>query len=184
MFFALSKLVDVLLEPMWWTVALVLVGFRRPATRATRIAPVVGVLVLLAFSTEPVSNALVRSLEAAPVRLAPGKTYDAIVLLGGPLEARASEDSGARSYNGNAERVIVTYELLREGRARDVIVSGGRPDPEDRVAESRVLRDQLVAFGVDAARASSRKNARATRARTRRKRSASSGRAATGASCS
>ncbi|MFO0694060.1 MAG: YdcF family protein [Polyangiales bacterium] len=152
MFFSLSKILDLLLSPLAWAMGLVAFGLLRKTGRWARFAPALGLGVLFVFSLEPVANALWRLLEPAPRTLPAGATYDAVVLLGGVIEPWVSEDSGTAAYGENAERLIVTAQLLREGRAPVAILSGGRTDPRDRVIEAHALRDQLVALGIDPSR--------------------------------
>lgn len=163
MFFSLSKILDFLLSPLSWALVLVAVGLLRRTGRWTRLGPALGLGVLVLFSLETVSNLLWRGLEPAPRRLAAGATYDAVVLLGGVIEPWETEDSGTYAYGENAERLLVTAELLRSGRAPLAILSGGRTDPRDRVIEARALRDQLVSLGIDPARLVVEERSRNTR---------------------
>jgi len=55
---------------------------------------------------------------------------------------------GVPSYNDNVERLLVSYDLLRTGRAKHVIVSGGYAGSGDRVNEARVLGRQLEDWGI------------------------------------
>ena len=150
MFFTLSKILDVLLSPLTWSVLLVLAGMRAHAStpRRGRGLTIAGVTVLLVFSLEPVANLLVRGLEAKPRPMPAPGTYDAVVLLGGALDTWATEDSGTRAYNGSVERVLAAQALLRRGVAPVVVISAGRTDPHGRVVEADVLRDELVDLGV------------------------------------
>lgn len=68
-------------------------------------------------------------------------TYDAVILLGGLVDDRAMKTSGQISYNDNVERLIVTHRLVRDGKARVVIVSGVSP-------EADVLAQQLEDWGI------------------------------------
>jgi uncharacterized SAM-binding protein YcdF (DUF218 family) len=148
-FFLLSKILDVLATPLAWTIALVAAGLVVPRWR--RAAPAAGLAVLVFFSLEPVSNALFHSLESPPLRtLRPDVTYDAAILLGGVGDDRAEATWGQRAFNDNNERLLETFDLLRSGKARYAIVSGGdiavqRAD----LIEARVLVEQLVAWGID-----------------------------------
>lgn len=151
MFLFLSKLLDIFLSPLSWALLLLLAGLvlrRRP--RASRLSSVLGVLVLYAFSTEPVSSALMRATEAGAVTtFRPDVTYDAVIVLGGGLDPVATERSGRPEYNAAPERLLRGFELLREGRARKVLISGGSLDPRpEAVVEADVLSKQLQAWGI------------------------------------
>jgi len=155
MFYLLSKILDVLLTPLAWSVALIAAGALSPrpswSRRATSLA---GLAILLVFSLEPVSNALIRSLESPPLRSVRSEvTYDVVILLGGVGDDRVEATWGERAFNDNNERLLETFDLLRSGKAKNAIVSGGVPSP-DRTAmvEARVLVDQLAAWGVESDR--------------------------------
>ncbi len=153
MFFVLSKTLDLLVAPITWVIVLALLGvpFRRKARqlpRWRRLAPLAAVVVLVLFSNEVVSNALVRSLEAPPLQsYRPEITYDTVVLLGGLVDERASQTYGVSAYNDSVERLTVTFDLLRQDHAKTAIVSGGS-DASISVVEAVALRNQLVAWGI------------------------------------
>ncbi|MFO0617653.1 MAG: YdcF family protein [Polyangiaceae bacterium] len=153
MFFVLSKLLDVLLSPLTWAIALVALAapwrLSRPKKpKRQRILLAGALAVLLVFSYAPVPNALVAILESsAKDTTTKDAPYDAVVLLGGMVED-ASSPSGGAEYNERIERLLVTYDWLREDRAKVAILSGG-PVYEGGLVEAERLRDQLVSWGID-----------------------------------
>jgi uncharacterized SAM-binding protein YcdF (DUF218 family) len=148
-FFFLSKTIDTLLSPLWWSVALIAVGlgWRKPPL-GRRWYAVAGLATLLLFSFEPFANALERALERSATRTYRADvTYDAVILLGGLVERTAAP--GQPAYNENIERLLVTYDLLRSGRARNVIITGGALDPTvPSLVEANVLGQQLIDWGI------------------------------------
>jgi uncharacterized SAM-binding protein YcdF (DUF218 family) len=133
-FFLLSKLLDLLVSPIAWT--LLLVG-ASVALRRRRAAPwlagAAGVA-LWAFSTDPVSVALMRVAESsAPNTFRPDATYDAAIVLGGGIDPGASAWSGETELGAAGDRIVAGYDLLRSGRARHVLLSAGGPEPEKPV---------------------------------------------------
>jgi len=151
-FFILSKILDVVLTPLAWAIVLILLGVGKgSASRGRRALPVLGVAVLLLFSFESVSNRLWRSLEqSSSSTVRPGVTYDVVILLGGVTENRVEATWGQRAFNNNNERLLETFDLLRKGTAKNAIVScGAPPSTPTEVVESMVLRDQLVAWGIE-----------------------------------
>jgi uncharacterized SAM-binding protein YcdF (DUF218 family) len=153
LFFVLSKLLDVALSPLTWAIVLCLLGaiavLQKSPRRGMRAAPLAAACVLYVFSIEPVSNALARRLEAPAVPTARANvTYDAVILLGGLVDS-ATGAFGQRSYNDNVERLLVTFDLLRAGRAKFAILSGGPVEPEaGEASEARVLAAQLSDWGI------------------------------------
>jgi uncharacterized SAM-binding protein YcdF (DUF218 family) len=118
----------VLLSPLAWGLALgalALLCARRAPRAAGRLG--LGALGLLyVLSLQPVSNALMYAAEAGPRgSFRPGHVYDAVIVLGGALEPGATAASGEVQLNGASERLLRGYELLREGRARRALLSGG-----------------------------------------------------------
>jgi uncharacterized SAM-binding protein YcdF (DUF218 family) len=150
-FYVLSKTLDVLLGPLTWAIALAFASLVRSKAWCRWAGPGAGVLLCL-FSSERVSNALVRHLEeASKPTMKTGVTYDAAILLGGVVEHRETATWGAVAYNDNVERLLVTYDLLKSGRCHDVIISGGA-EAGDPVHEALVLGKQLEDWGVEPSR--------------------------------
>jgi uncharacterized SAM-binding protein YcdF (DUF218 family) len=166
MFLILSKILDLFLGPLTWAVLLIAAGLllRRRARLAVGLQ-VLGLVVLYVFSIEPTAGALMRRTEAG-VRetYRPDVVYDAVIVLGGGLDPDATEASGRPEYNGAGERILRGYELLREGRARHILISGGSLDPRpEAVIEAEVLARQLRAWGIEPERIFTEGRSRNTR---------------------
>jgi uncharacterized SAM-binding protein YcdF (DUF218 family) len=149
-FFVLSKILDLLFSPLTWGIGvLVYLAVReRKTRRAAFWSAIGGAVVLYAFSTEPVANALVRSLEnQSKTTLRPDVTYDAVVVLGGLVEGNANLASGTQSYNNNVERMLAAYDLLREGKAKTAILSGGTVEANVEPEAAAIAR-QLERWGI------------------------------------
>jgi uncharacterized SAM-binding protein YcdF (DUF218 family) len=132
-FFFLSKLLDLLLAPVTWTLLLLgaAVLWRRRAA-APWLAGAAA-LVLYAFSIEPVANGLTRFTErSARSSFRGDEVYDAVIVLGGGIDPDASRHTGTAELNAAGDRIVAGYDLLRSGRARHVLLSGGGPDPSLR----------------------------------------------------
>lgn len=151
MFFLLSKTLDLLLDPWWWVTGLLLFGGLAlwSDRRRTGIAlATCGVLVFAVLSLPAVANRLWHSLEADAVStLRPDVTYDVVVLLGGTVSAFGATPDTV-SWGDNVERLTVTFDLLRTGKARHVIVSGGQLR-EGLPTEAEYLARQLEAWGIE-----------------------------------
>lgn len=159
MFFVLSKILDVLLSPYSWGLALLAmaVPWRGPQThswRRKRLLGVAGLAVLLFFSIEPVSNRIAYWLEHTTTSTyRPAEVYDTVILLGGMGDERVYMETGEPALSDPVERLTTTARLLREGRARTVIVSGAPENAElANFSEARMLGTQLAAWGIDPSR--------------------------------
>lgn len=166
MFLALSKTLDWLLGPLSWTLvlaALALLLRRRKALARSLWAA--SALVLLAFSTEPVANALHGWAESGATRTwKEAETYDAVIVLGGGVDPDAAATSGETELNAAAERALRGWELVRSGKARFVLLSAGTLDPDPAaVPESTILSKQLKLWGLDPAQIVEEPKSRNTR---------------------
>jgi len=156
-FFILSKLLDVLVTPLaWGLVLLVLYRVRwkgRSLPRAN-IFPLVAAGLLYVFSMGPVAGALVRGLERPVLDTSRRDlTYDVVIVLGGVVDTGPMSESAEPAWNGNIERVLTAFDLLRTGRAKDVLISGGELRAGSKTfREADIIAAQLRAWGIDDAR--------------------------------
>lgn len=156
MFFVLSKLLDVLVDPFWWGLLATAAAFtllaRGSRPRLARGLALFALGTWALFALPAVSNRLFAALEAGAERtFRPEARYDAVVLLGGavsPLGSTREEPA----WNDNVERLLVVRELLLSGRAEVAVVSGGSLGTEALLTEAEYLARELVALGVPAER--------------------------------
>jgi uncharacterized SAM-binding protein YcdF (DUF218 family) len=151
MFLVLSKVLDLLLSPLTWVLLLGVGGVvLRRWRRLSLASQLLALVVLYAFSIEPTVALLTRATEADAVSTyRPDTVYDAVILLGGGLDAAATERSGQPEYNAAPERMMRTFELLHDGRARQVLITAGNLDARpEAVVEADVLAAQLERWGI------------------------------------
>lgn len=152
MFLWLSKVLDWFVTPLAWTLLLALAAWlaRRRRPLVPRLLAVASVVVLIAFSTELVAEALTRAAErGARSTYRPEVVYDAVVVLGGQVDASASRASGETELTDEVDRVVRAFELVRTGRARNVLVSGGLVTPRPgETAEADRLAAKLAQWGL------------------------------------
>ncbi|WP_046242666.1 YdcF family protein [Hymenobacter terrenus] len=125
MFFLLSKLLDLLLLPTVWLLALLLAALvaRQPHRQRQWLRAVVALL-LVGTNSALVNEALL-AWERPPVPLAalPTRADAAVLLTGITLVDKSPHD---RVYLGpGADRFTNTLWLYRAGRVRRIIISGG-----------------------------------------------------------
>lgn len=167
-FYVLSKTLDLAFAPIVWAMVLIFLGRprRRRTARWRRACPWMAIALLYFLSIEPVANALLRTLEMPDEStMKSDATYDTLVLLGGVVDDAGTEGSGQPSYNDNVERLLVTWDLLRTGKARTVIITGGVGGliEMSSVNEARTLADQLERWGIERGRIILEGEARNTR---------------------
>lgn len=153
MFFFLSKLLDVLVSPLLWGIVLLAfaVPWRRskPARRGARLFAGAGIAVLTIFSLGSVESALFVSLERSAVTShRPSVTYDAVIVLGGAVQGGRNATAPG-SYNDAVDRLVVAFEILQSGRAKQAILTGGGFGEAGVATDGETMRDQLVSWGID-----------------------------------
>jgi uncharacterized SAM-binding protein YcdF (DUF218 family) len=151
MFVALSKVLDVTVSPLSWSLLLLVAALavrRRPGRSAALVGA--AALLLYAFSTEPVANRMMRWVESsAATTFRPSLTYDAVIVLSGQVDASASRETGRVELTGAADRIVTGFELLRDGHARDVLITGGLVNPQPgEPPEAERLAAELRAWGI------------------------------------
>jgi len=156
MFFVLSKTLDILVDPVSWVVGPLVVGLWLLARERRRGLGLglgaAGVATLLLASFPPLANRLWSSLESEVKPTARADiVYDAVVLLGGMVDPMGSTRKSP-AWNDSIERLLITRELLSAGRARSVIVTGGKYGTSDLPAEAEYLAVELEALGVEKSR--------------------------------
>lgn len=165
MFFFLSKTLDVLLLPLTWVVGALglALALHRKKPRAT--PPLVGVAlaVLLVGSSPWFANRCMRAIELPLLTtMKPDVVYDEVVVLGGVTDDRATELSGRPELNDASERLLVAFELLRTGKTRRLLLSGGSAPGWTRT-EAALLADELTRLGADMSRVDLETESRNTR---------------------
>ena len=108
-----------------------------------------GLAVLLLTGMSPFANFIMWRLErTTPNSYRADVTYDAVVLLGGLVDEVSTAETGAPAFNDSVERMIVTHRLLRDGKARFVIVSAATNPDLPAYGEAIVIRRQLEDWGI------------------------------------
>jgi len=146
-FIFLSKVLDLLLAPLTWTLLLLAGAAVLRRGRAGWWLAVAAATVLAGFSAEPVAVRLMRFAErSAPNTFRPDATYDAVVVLGGMTDP--SVGAGVE-LNAAADRIVRAFELARSGHARHVLLSAGalHPDPSEPT-EAEQLSQKLRDWGI------------------------------------
>lgn len=165
MFFLVSKGLEWFLSPLAWALLLAAAGalLRRRRTGAVLLA--LSAAVLVAFSSDVVADRLTAYVEGgARTTYRPDVVYDAAVVVGGLVDAAPSRASGDVEFNDAVERVLRAFELVRAGRVRNVLLSGGLVFPQrGDVAEADRLAGKLVQWGVPADRIAVERTSRNTR---------------------
>ena len=125
--FLLSKLLPPLLMPLGLALLLQLAGLLGRGRRWGAWLSLGGVAVLWLASTPLLGRPVIRALEERGARLTPSPlpTADAVVVLGGGLRP-ALPPRRRVEVNEAGDRLLTGVELIREGKADRLVLSGGR----------------------------------------------------------
>ncbi len=148
MFFVLSKLLDVALEPLTHALLLSLgaglMARRRPRVSVALAVSAVSLLVF--FSCPAVAAVLARWAEEDVQSTQRPGVYDAVVFLGGAVDYGGLDDGELVPFGDNVERVHATLAVLRAGQARVAVLSG--TGPKGKPSEAALVARQLETWGV------------------------------------
>ncbi len=153
-FLVLSKVLDLTLAPLTWAILLALLALlwqqRRPGWARLLLSAALAVLVV--FSLDPVARGLFARLESrAESTFRPDVPYDVVVVLGGVADLAAMRESGQIELTEAVDRISQAAILLRTGKARMALLSGGTvfPRPGDPPPEAEVLAGWLRDQGIE-----------------------------------
>jgi uncharacterized SAM-binding protein YcdF (DUF218 family) len=157
MFFVVSKVLWVIVQPVSITLILLLIGLLLSFTRLrrmSRFAILLGfvVLGLSAFST--LGYVLVRPLEATfPAPDAPPANVTGIIVLGGGMDVEINSVRGGYELNRAGDRFVAVVHLAQLYPDARLVLSGGVGDiDQEGEPEAIAAQRMLVALGVDPAR--------------------------------
>lgn len=149
MFFFLSKILDVALDPLTLALVALVLGaaLARRWPRAAWALGAAGVAVLAVAACPWVSGKLGRWAEAGVESTErPDVVYDGLVFLGGAVDYGGYLEGREVPYGDNVERVHATFDYLRRGRARFGVLSG--TGPTGLPSEAGLVAQQLVGWGI------------------------------------
>ncbi len=146
MFFALSKVLFFLLNPLNWIVLLLLgaLFFRRKRWKRRCLRTALGVAVV--FSNPLLFDQLVGVWEMETVeKSALNETYDVAIVLGGYTEFQQKRALNSYNFSESVDRITTAVELYQTGQVKHILLSGGsgkllEEEPSEAQAMQQFLR--------------------------------------------
>ncbi len=149
MFFIASKLLAPFIHPFSNVVVLIvlaLIFYRR--TKVCKSCLLSAIVILFAFGTPLLPNALTHSLESRYPRAVLLPQADAIVVLSGMVSLDKSS-SGQIEFGEGVDRILAGIRLLKQGAGKRLILSGGSGDLYNQSkSEARLLEQFALELGV------------------------------------
>jgi len=149
MFFALSKVLDFILSPVFWLVALLFMGIVVKNQKWKRKFFVSAFIYLVIFSNPFISNKVMELWEI-PLYSSSLITqpYDVAILLGGSMRYNDTL-IGRPIYSHSVDRLIQCVTLYKSGKIKKILISGGSgflmmPHEKESVVIANVLKESGV----------------------------------------
>ena len=125
MFFILSKILAIFIRPITWMIALFLLSVWLKSKKWRKRCFWAGVISLILFSNQYISNRVMLWWEYDPAPVSELGKYDVAVVFSGVT--KGSKTPRDRVYFGQgADRITHTLQLYREGKVKNILVSGGQ----------------------------------------------------------
>lgn len=124
MFFLLSKVLAIFIQPITWVLACLIGSFWTRQLKWKKRLFASAVIMLLFFSNQYISNRVMLWWEPEPVPIATMDTYDVGIVFSGVT--KGSKKPRDRVYfNNGADRITHALQLYNEGKIKHILVTGG-----------------------------------------------------------
>jgi uncharacterized SAM-binding protein YcdF (DUF218 family) len=149
MFFTLSKIFSVFLQPITWIILLLVISFFLRKKSLRIIFKLLAVLLLLVFTNSYLTRVALRSWEM-PLSSQSEITsaFEVGIVLGGG-QVQFDEQSNELVFIGNTDRFLKAVELYKSKKIRNILISGGNGSfYRYNVPEAELLKDYLSGNGI------------------------------------
>jgi len=152
----LSKLLSFLINPLVWIIFCLLLARFLKKERWKKRSLTIGILLLLFFSNEYISNLAMyvweeRTITVQDIQQDIQEPYDIGILLGGysKITKQILDDNHLFLLNSSASRLTQTIELYKLGKIKKLLLSGSSGDIFQKgVAEAENAKRYLIKLGV------------------------------------
>jgi uncharacterized SAM-binding protein YcdF (DUF218 family) len=150
MFFVLSKILVVLLKPLNWIGALLLIALFAKGPKWRKRSLVAATLLFFLLSNQFLLNQVMRWWEPETITADQiTEPYDIGILLGGYSNTLIRPDHDRHNFNGRANRFNNALELYRTGKIKKILLTGGSGHLiEDRPLEATEMQAFLLRLGI------------------------------------
>ena len=124
MFFVLSKILDLFLQPICWIIVLLIVSYFTKSKKVRKISFSINIFLILLLTNGKFTNFFYNSWE---IQYPPknNQTYQlGVVLTGGIIQSNFSHDSTIH-FASQSDRLMQAIILYKQGIIKKIIISGG-----------------------------------------------------------
>jgi len=144
MFFTLSKIFVVFIDPAAWLIIIVILAAFFKKGKWKKRATILAVALFIFFTNGVILNLIINAWQPSPKTLS--KKYSAGVILGG---FTAFDKKGIGHFNGASDRLITAVTLYHLGHIGKIIVAGGDGTiDQDKPKEADFAKNVLIQNGV------------------------------------
>ncbi|MFD2036904.1 YdcF family protein [Belliella marina] len=148
MFFYLSQFLSILLMPLSICLVLILYGFIRLKKNKGNGILISGILFLLLFSNQFLSNLAMNTWEPEFKELTSLPKYEIGIVLTGVTNLNKTTNDRT-FFNKGADRATHAVQLYKLGKIKKILITGGQGlNPTNPNTEAALLRDFMVMSGV------------------------------------
>ncbi|MDI3321822.1 YdcF family protein [Pinibacter soli] len=158
MFFILSKLFSIFIDPATWLILVVLLAAFLKKGKWKKRATIFAIALFIFFTNGAILNFIINAWQPGPATLT--KKYSAGIVLGG---FTIFDAKGKGYLSGTSDRFIATATLYHSGHINKIIVSGGDPSiKQDKPKEADFAKYMFIQDGVKAEDVFAESNSRNT----------------------
>jgi len=148
MFYILSKIIGLLINPILWILTLLVFGLYAKNPLKKRKFYLASIILILAFSNSFLFNEVLLKWEKKAIKNTQlQEEYEYGIVLGGMVWY--DTESGNLNFMQSSDRLWQTIKLYHEGKVKKIIISGGAASffAKDTI-ESVLLKNFLVKIGI------------------------------------
>lgn len=149
MFFVASKILEFLINPLFWVLALLIAAIRSSSERRKSKLLLATMALFVVAHNDFLSMQVMGWWEIAATPYASiSRPYEVVIVLGGVTDMQR-EPRDRTHLNGEADRLVQAVDLYKRGLVRHILVTGGSGSVFDLPqTEAEVSRNLLLTLGV------------------------------------
>ncbi len=152
MFFTLSKIIDFILLPITWLIALSLINLFAKSKNTKRLAGLSALVILLLGSNAFFVNKLISVYEMPQISLKQTDHYPLAIVLGGGMIRPLQEDPHRINLAESSDRCMQAALLYKSGKIDRILITGGNTSigslKIDDSNETELVKRLLLQLGI------------------------------------